>query len=227
MVFLVEDGAVELDPFKAAQCLGLVAGQLGEHGDAQFFQLLLHFGVVVDHGRLDGQLAALVHDQLVVRCVVFPPEYHGAAGERALEAFHRAVLLRHAEHAHPVGNSQRIEQAGRVGGCQVHVFGRLGDYPHVVGQRFKLGLVEALGYDQVALARGGADQLAAVLVVVHGEFLRVLQIHLRRGLPIVLQVGVAEVAGQRGGRLRCLSLQGVVLGGAPVAFFILVARKCG
>ena len=62
--------AVDLHPLRAAQGMVFVAGALHHRLDTQLRHLVLHLGIVEDHGGLDGQLAAAVKQQLVIRGVV-------------------------------------------------------------------------------------------------------------------------------------------------------------
>ena len=58
------------DPLHPGQRAALVARALHEDGHAEFFQLLLDLGGVVDHGVLDGKAAVRSEDALVIRGAV-------------------------------------------------------------------------------------------------------------------------------------------------------------
>ena len=70
-IFLAQKYCVKLHPFCSAQRVGLIAGALYHYRDAELLQLFLYFWVVMDHGRLNGKVAAFVQDQFVIRGIVF------------------------------------------------------------------------------------------------------------------------------------------------------------
>ena len=75
-ILLAQKDCIKLHPFCSAQRMGLIAGALYHHRDAELFQLLLYFRVVMNHSGLNSQIAAFVQDQFVIRGIVFASVDH-------------------------------------------------------------------------------------------------------------------------------------------------------
>ena len=171
----VHQNAVELDPLGAAQGMGLVAGSVDEHRDAQQLDHLLHLGGVQDHRGFDGQLTALVDHQLVVRLAVLAGEEHVPGLDGGHGVVDVPARRGGAHQADAVQGVQLVEQRHGGGRRQVDVLDGLLQHRDVSVQA--LGHGHGLGHHQEARAVLDVDERVAALVVVHAEARGVEQLH--------------------------------------------------
>ena len=177
LVLLVHQHRVELDPLGAAQGMGLIAGAIHQHGDAQILDHLLDLGGVVDHGGLDGQVAILADHQLIVRLAVLAGEEHRAG----VQGLHGGVNVpaggSGAGEADVIQGVHRREQGHGGGGSQIDPIQRLLEDGDAVVQA--AGNLAVLRDDQEAAAVFNGDEGIAALVAVQVEALGVFQLRLR------------------------------------------------
>ena len=155
--------------------MGLVAGAVHQHRHAQQLDHLLDLRRMVDHRGFDGEAAAFIDQQLIVRLAVLAGEQDVAA----LHGGHRVVDV-------PAGGLQRrqpdgvqridgVEQRHRRGRGQIDVFDGLLQYHDVRVQ--PLRRFHFLRHHQIARVALHVDQRVAALIVIHRKAAGVDQLH--------------------------------------------------
>ena len=206
LVLLVQQRRVQLDPLHPAQGLGLVAGCLHQHGDAQPLQLLQHRRGVIDHGVFHRQIAAVGQDQLIIRLGVLAGVYQRSAVHGVLGALNVPVRLLFAAEGDATDGIQLVKVVHGGSGYQIDLIQRLLQNGDAGGDALRYR--RALRYQQVHPVVADGNALVAFSGVLHGELLGVAQGHgavkdqlVPRhggGLPVCFGGGVSRAAGAEG-----------------------------
>ena len=191
-----QERAVKLDPFGAAQGMGLIAGSVDEHRDPESFKLSFHVGGMADHARLYGQGAVLFEYQLVIRLGVLARVedislFHGFA--RVVDV--PAVGVG-AGKTDGVKTVQAVEKAHHGSGRKVDVLHRLLQDGYIVGD---LGRdLRSFGDDEETSAVMDGNELQTALVFLDGKLMGEGKLRFRNGLHTDAACGLCVPAGSNG-----------------------------
>ena len=175
LVLLVQQRRVQLDPLHPAHGLGLVAGGLHQHGDAQPLQLLQHRRRVIDHGVFHRQITALRQDQLIIRLGVLAGVYQRSAVHGVLGTLDIPVRLLFTAESDAVDGVQLVEVVHGSGGYQIDLVQRLVQNSDAGGCSVRHR--RALRYQQVHPVVVDGDALVALSGILYGKLLGIAQGH--------------------------------------------------
>ena len=171
-VGLAQQHAVQLDPFHPRQRAALVARTLDQHRHAEFFQLFLDLGRVVDHRVFDGKAAVCRQNRFIIGRAVLArigdlPAFHCRFGFVQIPVFGAR-----AGKCHGIQPAQADDGVHRRGRDQINILNRLLQHGNVRIQRIRHR--SPLGYDEIPRAVDG-DKVIPARALVDGELLSVLQ----------------------------------------------------
>ena len=175
LVLLVQQRRVQLDPLHPTQGLGLVAGCLHQHGDAQPLQLLQYRRRVIDHGVFHRQITALRQDQLIIRLGVLAGVYQRSAVHGVLGTLDIPVRLLFTAEGDTVDGVQLVEVVHGSGGYQIDLVQRLVQNSDAGGCSVRHR--RALRYQQVHPVVVDGDALVALSGILYGKLLGIAQGH--------------------------------------------------
>ena len=126
---------------------------------------------MIDHGGLDGQIAFLRVDQLVVRGAVLAREQHAAALQSRLRLLDVPAVHVQAGQADPIDAVQGAKIVHGGGGCKIDAIERgiQGDHVHIQPPRHP----RFLGHDQEPTAGGDVKKDVPPVVLRQGELIGV------------------------------------------------------
>ena len=122
---MIRQHTVEPHPLGAPERMALIARVVDKDRNPEPLKHLLHLGRVQYHQRLDGEIAALRREELVVRRAVLSRKAHGTARKRLLRRVNVPALRPRAGKADIAERTVYLKEAHRRRRREVDAIQRL------------------------------------------------------------------------------------------------------